>query len=70
VQLKLLDGQANKLKDTLDGIYGAPISESPGILRIVIYQDRAKNNRIELHQINDITNVYYRPLKDENASGL
>lgn len=75
VRLKLtgvdLRGDGYKLKNSLDGAYGKPFSESSGLMSIITYHDKEKNNRIDLVIIgNRMTTLEYRPLRDANSPGL
>jgi len=72
VRLQLLtDDPGNdnvKLRNSLQGQYGAPYENSGFIMT---FHDQTKNNRVDLMTIpGSGARIVYRPLRDESASGL
>ena len=70
VRLELIAGEQYELKNDLLGLYGKPFYEGDS-LGLTTWHDTAKNNRVDLLMIGSgYTNLEYRLLKNENASGL
>jgi hypothetical protein len=70
IRLKLIGGNQNDLRNSLDGLYGKPFKEYKGILQVATYHDEKKNNRVDLTAIGDLVTLQYRPLVDASAAGL